>query len=301
MKILLTGANGYIGKRLLSQLIAKGHFVVCTVRDKNRFSVSEDFQSKIEVIEVDTLKPESLNAIPKDIDGAYYLVHSMTSSSNKFDEMEAESAENFKNAISKTNIKHLIYLSGIVNDEKLSKHLKSRKNVEDILSSGSYNFTTLRAGIIIGSGSASFEIIRDLVEKLPVMVTPKWVLTKCQPIAIDDVLQYLSLTLFKEQTFNMSFDIGGPDVLTYKEMMLRFAKIRKSRLMIFTVPIMTPRLSSYWLYFVTSTHYRLAVNLVNSMKVEVICKPNNLSKLLKIEPMRYDDAIKMALLKSVKN
>jgi uncharacterized protein YbjT (DUF2867 family) len=297
MKILLTGANGYIGTRLLPKLIANGHFVICGVRDKGRFSVPEVFNSRIEVIEIDTLNPESLNNIPQDIDGAYYLVHSMTSSSNKFDEMEAESAENFKNAISKTNIKHLIFLSGIVNDEKLSKHLKSRKNVEDILSSGSYNFTTLRAGIIIGSGSASFEIIRDLVEKLPVMITPKWVLTKCQPIGIDDVLQYLSLALFNEQTYNMSFDIGGPDVLTYKEMMLRFAKIRKSRLVIFTIPFMTPRLSSYWLYFVTSTHYRLAVNLVNSMKVEVICKPNNLSQLLNIEPMSYEDAIIMALVR----
>jgi uncharacterized protein YbjT (DUF2867 family) len=301
MKILLTGANGYIGKRLLPRLIANGHFVVCAVRDKSKFSVSGDFKSQIEVIEMDTLKPESLNKIPKDIDGAYYLVHSMSSSSNKFDELEAESAENFKNAISKKNIKHLIFLSGIVNDEKLSKHLKSRKNVEDILSSGSYNFTTLRAGIIIGSGSASFEIIRDLVDKLPVMVTPKWVLTKSQPIAIDDVIQYLSFALFNEHTFNMSFDIGGPDVLTYKEMMLRFAKIRKSRLIIFTVPIMTPRLSSYWLYFVTSTHYRLAVNLVNSMKVEVICQPNGLSQLLNIEPMKYDDAIKMALLEGLKS
>lgn len=301
MKILLTGANGYIGKRLLPKLIAKGHFVVCAVRDMSKFSVPEDFKSKIEVIEIDTLKPESLNNIPKDIDGAYYLVHSMTSSSMKFDEMEAESAENFKNAICKTSIKHLIFLSGIVNDDKLSKHLKSRKNVEDILSTGSYNFTTLRAGIIIGSGSASFEIIRDLVEKLPVMITPKWVLTKCQPIAIDDVLQYLSLALFEEQTYNTSFDIGGPDVLTYKEMMLRFAKIRKSRLMIFTVPIMTPRLSSYWLYFVTSTNYRLAVNLVNSMKVEVICQPNSLSQLLKIKPMSYDDAIKMALSENPKS
>ena len=294
MKILLTGANGYIGKRLLPKLIKSGYFVVCAVRDMSKFSVPEDFKLKIEVIEIDTLKPESLNNIPKDIDGAYYLVHSMTSSSKKFDEMEAESAENFKNAISKTNVKHLIYLSRIVNDKKLSKHLKSRKNVEDILSSGSYNFTTLRAGIIIGSGSASFEIIRDLVEKLPVMLTPKWVLTKCQPIAIDDVLQYLSLALFEEQTYNTSFDIGGPDVLTYKEMMLRFAKIRKSRLVIFTIPIMTPRLSSYWLYFVTSTNYRLAVNLVNSMKVEVICQPNSFSQLLKIEQMSYEDAIMKA-------
>lgn len=297
MKILLTGANGYIGKQLLPRLIENGHFVVCAVRDKDKFSAPENSKSKIEVIEIDTLEPESLNNIPKDIDGAYYLVHSMSSSSINFDELESNSATNFRNALVSTKVQHLIYLSGIVNDSNLSKHLKSRKNVEDILASGNYNFTTLRAGIIIGSGSASFEIIKDLVEKLPVMVTPKWVLTKCQPIAIDDVLQYLSLSLFNEKTYNFSFDIGGPDILTYKEMMIRFAQIRKSRLAIFTIPIMTPRLSSYWLYFVTSTNYRLAVNLVNSMKVEVICKPNNLSQLLNIEPMSYKDAITKALIK----
>ena len=297
MKILLTGANGYIGKRLLPKLIALDHFVVCAVRDKTRFTVDDSLKSKIEVIEIDTLLPETLKKIPLDIDGAYYLVHSMSSSSNHFDEMEAESALNFKTAVNETNVKHLIYLSGIVNDKKLSKHLKSRKNVEDILSSGKYNFTTLRAGIIIGSGSASFEIIRDLVEKLPVMLTPQWVLTKSQPIAIADVLQYLTLCLFNEQTYNQSFDIGGPDVLTYKEMLLQFAKIRKLSRYIFTIPVMTPRLSSYWLYFVTAISYKLAINLVNSMKVEVICKPNQLPLLLGIKPKSYADAIALAFSK----
>ncbi len=297
MKILLTGANGYIGKRLLPKLIALDHFVICAVRDKTRFNVDDSLKSKVEVIEIDTLLPETLKNIPLDIDGAYYLVHSMSSSSDHFDEMEAESALNFKTAVNKTNVNHLIYLSGIVNDEKLSKHLKSRKNVEDILSSGKYHFTTLRAGIIIGSGSASFEIIRDLVEKLPVMLTPQWVLTKSQPIAIADVLQYLTLSLFNEQTYDQSFDIGGPDVLTYKEMLLQFAKIRKLSRYIITIPVMTPRLSSYWLYFVTSISYKLAINLVNSMKVEVICKPNQLPKLLGIKPKSYADAIALAFSK----
>ena len=301
MKILLTGANGYIGKRLLPKLMEQGHQVVCAVRDKDRFSLDDNLKTQVEVIEVDTLKPETLLNIPFDIDAAYYLVHSMASSSNNFDELEAQSAENFKDAVSKTNLKHLVFLSGIVNDEKLSKHLTSRKNVEDILSSGSYNFTTLRAGIIIGSGSASFEIIRDLVEKLPAMLTPKWVLTKTQPIAIRDVLQFLTLTLFNDNTYNNSFDIGGPDVLTYKEMLLQFGKIRKLRRVIFTIPIMTPRLSSYWLYFVTSTSYKLAINLVDSMKVEVICKPNNLAQMLNLVPTSYSDAIRLAFLKIEQN
>lgn len=297
MKILLTGANGYIGKRLLPKLVAQNHYVVCAVRDKGRFKVNESLKSNIEVIEMDILQPETLKNIPSDIEGAYYLVHSMASSSNNFDEMEAESAQNFKTAIEKTTIKHLIYLSGIVNDEKLSKHLKSRKNVEDILSSGNYHFTTLRAGIIIGSGSASFEIIRDLVEKLPVMLTPKWVLTKSQPIAIRDVLQYLSLSLFNQKTFDKSFDIGGPDILTYKEMLLQFAKIRKLSRYILTIPVMTPRLSSYWLYFVTAISYKLAINLVNSMKVEVVCKTNLLPELLNVEPTSYSEAIRQAFAK----
>lgn len=301
MKILLTGANGYIGKRLLPKLIGQKHHVVCAVRDRTRFSVSEELDPYVGVIEIDTLKPETLKNIPSDIDAAYYLIHSMASSSDNFDKMEAESAVNFAEAISKTKIKQLIFLSGIVNDEKLSKHLTSRKNVEDILSNGNYNFTALRAGIIVGSGSASFEIIRDLVEKLPVMLTPKWVLTKSQPIAVKDVISYLSLSLLKEETYNKSFDIGGPDILTYKEMLLRFAKIRKLKRYIITIPVMTPRLSSYWLYFVTAISYKLAINLVNSMKVEVICKPNNLSKLLNIVPTSYDDAIRNAFTKIEQN
>jgi len=193
------------------------------------------------------------------------------SSSSDYHQQEQESAENFRNAITKTNIRHVVYLSGIVNESTLSKHLASRKNVESELSKGDYNFTTLRAGIIIGSGSASFEIMRDLVEKLPVMITPKWLNTKCQPIGISDVIDILSKTIFNPQTFNKNFDIGGPDILTYKEMLLKFAHIRNLKRYIFIVPVMTPKLSSYWLYFVTSTSYKLSVALVNSMKIEVIC------------------------------
>jgi uncharacterized protein YbjT (DUF2867 family) len=301
MKILLTGATGYIAKRLLPKLVEQGHYVICAVRDKARFTCDESLEAKIEVIEIDTLKPETLKNIPEDIDAAYYLIHSMSSPSNHFDKMEAESATNFKEAVNGTHLKHLIYLSGIVNDEKLSKHLTSRKNVELILSTGNYFFTTLRAGIIIGSGSASFEIIRDLVEKLPLMLTPKWVLTKSQPIAIRDVIQYLSLALFNEKTYNKSFDIGGPDILTYKKMLLEFARIRKLKRYIITIPFMTPRLSSYWLYFVTATSYKLAINLVNSMKVEVICHPNNLAEMLVVEPTAYSDAIRLAFLNIEQN
>jgi len=165
------------------------------------------------------------------------------------------------------------------------------------LNTGIYATTTLRGGIIVGSGSASFEIIRDLVNKLPVMITPKWLNTKCQPIAINDVLEFLTKSLLNPITYHQSFDIGGPDILTYKEMLLAFAKAKKLRRWIFTVPIMTPKLSSYWLYFVTSTSYKLATALVSSMKVEVICKDSRINELLEVHPMSYEKALSRALIK----
>lgn len=284
MRILLTGATGYIGKRLLPVLINKGHHVVCLVRDKNRFQAS--LSNHLSIIEADLLDEKTLENIPSDIEAAYYLVHSM-STSNDFENLEKQSAFNFKEALNKTKCRQVIYLSGIVNDATLSKHLNSRKLVENILSLGSYKLTTLKAGIIIGSGSASFEIIRDLVEKLPVMITPKWLNTRCQPIAISDVIDYLTGVLFYEESFDKSYDIGGPDILTYKEMLLGYAKARGVKRKIYVMSFMTPKISSYWLYFITSTSYKLAVALVNSMKVEVICYPNDLHKELNIIPKSY--------------
>jgi hypothetical protein len=200
-----------------------------------------------------------------------------------------------------TAVKQVIYLSGIVNKKLLSEHLKSRNNVELELGKGHFKLTTLRAGIIIGSGSASFEIIRDLVEKLPLMVTPIWLNTKCQPIGVGDVLKFLIGVLLNEKTFDKNYDIGGPDILTYKEMLLGYASIRKLKRRILVVPVMTPRLSSYWLYFVTSTSYKLAVALVNSMKVEVICRNNDLQSILNIETSSYRDSLKRTFLKIKSN
>ncbi|NDP26692.1 MAG: SDR family oxidoreductase [Flavobacterium sp.] len=297
MKILLTGATGYIGKRLLPILVGHGHEIICCVRDKNRFYTPKEFLNNITIIEVDFLKTETLSAIPEDIDAAFYLIHSMSSSADNYDEFERISAENFVQRINQTQAKQVIYLSGIVNDKSLSKHLSSRKKVEDVLNTGNFAMTTLRAGIIVGSGSASFEIIRDLVNKLPVMITPKWLNTKCQPIAINDVLEFLSKSLLNPVTYGENFDIGGPDILTYKEMLLGFAKATNVKRWIVTVPIMTPKLSSYWLYFVTSTSYKLASALVSSMKVEVICKDNRINELLNVKPMSYELALSKALKK----
>ncbi|HET6557675.1 MAG TPA: SDR family oxidoreductase [Prolixibacteraceae bacterium] len=302
MKILLTGATGYIGKRLLPVLLEQGHEVVCCVRDKKRFPTDGIYQHPgISLFEIDFLK-----AIPSveditDIDAAYYLIHSMSSTEGDFEKLESVSAANFVEMVDKTKARQIIYLGGITNEAELSKHLASRKNVQDILSKSHVPLTTIKAGIIVGSGSASFEIIRDLVEKLPVMITPRWLNTKCQPIAIRNVLEYLSGALLKPETYGQSYDIGGPDILTYKQMLFQFGEVRNLKRYIYTVPVMTPRLSSYWLYFVTSTSYKLAVNLVNSMKVEVVAKDNRLEKLLHIQPITYKEAVKLAFLKIDQN
>lgn len=301
MKIVLTGANGYVGRRLLPELLELGHEVVCCVRDINRLGIDHETSKLITIWEVDFLNEPDYNSIPHNVDVAFYLIHSMTSSTTAFDEMEAKAARNFNLYISKMKTTQVIYLSGIVNENTLSKHLESRKKVENILFEGNYNLTVLRAGIIVGSGSSSFEIIRDLCEKLPIMITPKWVLTKTQPIAIRNVIQYLIGVILKEECFNKSYDIAGPDVLTYKQMLKLYAKTRGFKNWIFTVPIMTPKLSSYWLYFVTSTSYKLAINLVDSMKIEIIAKENNLQKLLNIIPIPYTKAIELAFIKIEQN
>ena len=254
MKILVTGATGYIGKRLIPLLLNDGHNIVCTVRDKNRAPKNFINDENISIVEVDFLKPDTFNNIPKDIDVAYYLIHSMSNSSTEFHKLEEKCAQNFKNYIETTAVEHVIYLSGITNDTKLSKHLLSRKNVENRLASNNYALTTFKAGIIVGSGSSSFEIIRDLVE-----------------------------------------------ILTYKEMLLKFAEIRGLKRRIVTIPLMTPKLSSYWLYFVTSTSYKLAASLVNSMGIEIIGKPSNIYQQLKVKPISYREAVENAFVKIEQN
>ncbi|MBU2938804.1 SDR family oxidoreductase [Lacinutrix sp. C3R15] len=301
MNILVTGATGYIGKRLIPLLVNEGHHVICAVRDKLRADKSYLQEEQIEIIEVDFLKPETLKNIPKQIDAAYYLIHSMSNTSNDFEKLEQECAYNFKSSLEKTQVQQVIYLSGITNDNKLSKHLKSRKNVENTLQSNQYALTVFKAGIIVGSGSSSFEIIRDLVEKLPFMIAPKWLNTKTQPLAVRDVLSFLLKSLGNQKTHNKSFDIFGPEVLTYKQMLLQFAEVRQLKRYIFTVPVMTPKLSSYWLYFVTSTSYKLATNLVDSMGVEIIGKQSDINTILNVQPLSYKEAVALAFEKIEQN
>jgi len=301
MRILLTGANGYVGKRLLPELLNLNHDIVCCVRDQNRLGLDEATRSKISIWEVDFLDEANFEKLPQQIDVAYYLIHSMRSSTDDFDKLEAQSARNFNTYMKAIGVKQVIYLSGIINDTDLSKHLQSRSNVEEILYKGQFNLTVLRAGIIVGSGSSSFEIIRDLCEKLPFMITPKWVLTKTQPIAIRDVMQFLIGVMLRAECYNDSFDIGGSDVLTYKQMLQGYAQTRGIKLWIVTVPVMTPKLSSYWLYFVTSTSYKLATNLVDSMRMEVVAKDQRLQKILGIQPISYVEAIRLAFIKIEQN
>lgn len=298
MKILLTGANGYIGTRLLPVLLEEGHEIVCMVRDKRRFIKKIEYPDKVMIIEADLVSGKGLDQVPADIDAAYFLVHSMSSPTGDFSDEEKKTADNFVNAISRcSNCKQIIYLTGIVNDAKLSKHLSSRLAVEDILKQSGIPCTILRAAIIIGSGSASFEIIRDLVEKLPVMVAPKWVRTRCQPIGIRDVLRYLSGVLQKEAAYHKTFDIGGPDILTYQQMLLQYAASRNLKRNIINVPFLTPKLSSYWLNFVTSVPFSLASSLVESMRNEVVCQNDDIKKVVPGKCYSYKDCLKLAFVK----
>lgn len=301
MKILLTGANGYIGTRLLPLLLEEKHEIVCMVRDKRRFATQSDLSEQVTIINGDLLNKVSLSEIPADIDAAYYLVHSMSTSGSEFDDMERKSSANFSSAISKTNCKQIIYLTGIANDEHLSKHLGSRLAVEEELKTSGIACTILRAAIIIGSGSASFEIIRDLTEKIPVMITPKWVKTKCQPIGIRDVLAYLTGVLNNKKAYNQTFDIGGPDILTYREMMMGYAKERGLKRWIYTVPVLTPRLSSLWLNMITPVPYSLARSLVDSMKNEVVCKDNRIKKVVPRKCLTYAESLHLAFEKIDQN
>jgi len=292
MKILVTGANGYIGTHLIPCLLDAGHEVVCMVRDPRRFRYSA---KGLELVRADLLDADSLERLPRDCDVAFYLVHSMGASSDDFPELERRCASHFSRFARASQLKQVIYLSGIANEGRLSRHLGSRLEVERILAACPVPLTVLRSAIIIGSGSASFEILRDLVEKLPVMITPRWIGTRCQPIGIKDLVFYLVSVIGREETYGKSFDVGGPDVLSYKEMMQIYAEVRGLRRTIIDVPVFSPRLSSYWLYFLTSTNYALARSLVASMKTEVTCGPQTLDDIVAHQPISYREALKRAL------
>lgn len=293
MKILLTGVTGYIGARLLPVLIEAGHDVYAVIRDRSRFQPPLAEHPRLHLVEADFLDREQTLHMPGQMDAAFYLVHSITQKKADFSAKERICAENFVQYAESSHLGQIIYLSGIVNDETLSEHLKSRLQVEQCLTESKVPTTVLRCGIVIGSGSASFEIIRDLVEKLPIMVAPRWLDTRCQPIAVRDVLRWCMSVLNRRET--RVYDIGGPSILTYRDMLLGYAEVRGLKRRIFTLPVLTPRLSSYWLFFITSTNYPLAKNLVDSMKNEVICRSQTNLPISPESCIDYKEALHLAL------
>jgi len=299
MHILLTGANGYIGMRLLPTLLEAGHTVTGIVRSIPRFPSSQ-FQQFLEDGQLVLLEGDFLGdlpAVPGDLDAAYYLLHSMGSGED-FAERESECARRFTEWI---KCEQIIYLSGLVPTGPLSAHLASREKVNDLLRDGPIPVTTLRASIIVGSGSASFEIIRDLAEKLPFMITPKWANNRCQPIAIRNVISYLTGVLGLKQTFGEEFDIGGPEVLTYRDLLLGYASARGLRRYIIPVPFLSPGLSARWLYLVTAASYPLAQSLVQSLVNETICHDKRIAELVPQQFLNYAEAIEKAFVRIAQN
>jgi uncharacterized protein YbjT (DUF2867 family) len=302
LRILVTGANGYIGQRLIRDLLQNANEVYAMVRHESRLQV-EKFakkhpKAKLHIIKADLLEPDTLKNIPSDVDVAYYLVHSMSGQTSKdFQDLEKQCAYNFVKRMNQTNLKQVIYLGGIANSDDLSQHLRSRVNVEEILQTAKFSSTILRAAIIIGSGSASFEIIRDLTEKLPIMLAPKWITTKCQPIGIKNVLEYLQGVMLKEEAYDKVFDIGGPDVLSYRAMLYGYAKARGLKRWIFSTYFLPPRFSARWVSLITTADFSLAKNLVSSLKNEVIVKKTGIEKIVPIKCYSYEESLQRSLIK----
>ena len=300
-KVLITGANGFVGKRLIVDLLNQGHQIYALCRIKGAKVFAED-RANLHYIWGDLRNPETLKEIPNGIEAAYYLVHSMSEIIGNLVDTEMEVVEQFIKGVKSSGVKQIIYLGGIINDEKkLSPHLKSRLLVEKALKQSGIPYTVLRASIIIGAGSASFEIIRDLCEKLPIMIAPKWVNSLCQPIAIGDVLFYLSSVLFNQECMNKTFDIGGPEALTFKEVMLSYAKFRNLKRWIINVPVLTPGLSSYWLVFITSVRYSLCSYLVESMKTSTVVQLDEIKKIIPHTCLTYKEALELAFQKISQN
>ncbi len=294
--IAVTGATGYVGGRLIPRLLKTGYRVRCIVRNSKALD-DRPWRSQVEVFTCDLNIEDQVIEALRGVDRAYYLVHSMAVSSN-FEDLEASMAKTFIAATEVNQIKQIIYLGGLGEEKgNLSRHLTSRQKVGEILASGITPVTELRAAIIIGSGSASFEMLRSLVEILPVMIVPKWVTkTRCQPVAISDVLFYLVSVLGSEKSLGKVFDVGGPDVLTYKEMMHTYAEVAglKKRIIV-PVPVLTPRLSSHWVNLTSPLPIRLARALIDSLTSDVVIGSNPISAAFDHEPDNLHNSIGRAL------
>jgi uncharacterized protein YbjT (DUF2867 family) len=311
MRIMITGATGFIGSNLLSRLHDTRTDLDIRAMSRNVERLKNKIgDSKIEVVEADLKDYSSLKNALMGCDVAYYLVHSMEGSSpkewKKFAERDRKASENFARAATECNVSRIIYLGGLVhenevkngnksNKNNISEHMKSRIEVGNILSTSSAKVTVFRAAVILGPGGASYKMLKYLVERLWIMVCPKWVLTKCQPIALDDVITYLSKSLDVKETEGKTFDIGGPDTLAYKEMMIQYSKIiNKKFLKIIIIPFLTPRLSSYWVELITPVKASLARPLIESLKFESVVKENQIKNLIPISLKSFKESILVA-------
>ncbi|MFC7229002.1 NAD(P)H-binding protein [Salinirubellus salinus] len=292
MRVLVTGATGFVGGRLVPTLLEAGHEVVTLVRDPEGY----DAPDGVEVQTGDLLEHGSFEAALEAIDVVYYLVHSMRAGED-YAERDRRAAHNFARAAEDAGVDRVIYLGGLGEErDHLSEHLRSRREVEYILSNAAFDFTALRAAIVVGDGSASFRMVEQMARKLPVMVAPKWVRTPVQPIAIDDVLQYLVGVLDVPETRGETYEIGGPDVLTYEDVIRRTARLLTgSEPFILPVPVLSPRLSSYWLGFVTDVPRSVAIPLVLGLKNPVVVSDHRMEELVTFERTPFDEAVREAL------
>ncbi|MEZ6018475.1 MAG: NAD(P)H-binding protein, partial [Planctomycetota bacterium] len=296
--ILVTGATGYIGGRLVPRLLDAGFRVRCAVRSprklESRWWIDHP---NVEVVSADLGDAAAIEAAARGCDAAYYLVHSMEAVGRSYREVDRRLARNFVAAVEGAGVARVLYLGGLgETGEDLSKHLSSRREVEEILAASRVPVTTFRAAMIIGSGSASFEILRYLVERLPIMITPKWVATRCQPIAVRNVLRYLIDALDVPETAGRTLDIGGPDIVTYRDLMNAMANARGlPRRRVLAVPLLTPRLSSAWIHLVTPISHRMARPLAEGLRNEVICRESDALQLMPQALLTVKESIEAAL------
>ncbi|MDQ2050835.1 NAD(P)H-binding protein [Natronolimnohabitans sp. A-GB9] len=293
MDVLVTGATGFVGKRLVDAVLAStDHDVTVLVRDADAYEPPGD----VTVVEGDVLEPGRFETGLEDVDVAFYLIHAMDASGD-FAARDRRAARNFERAATAAGVERIVYLSGLGSDaDELSSHLASRREVEAILADGTAAVTVLRAAIIVGDGSASFRLIHQLATRLPVMVTPQWIHTPCQPIAIDDVVAYCLAVLERPETAGETYEIGGPDVLTYREMLTKTAEIANGRRpLIVPVPVLSPRLSAYWVGLVTDVPKELAYPLIGGVRNPVVVTDDRLARLVDLELTPFETAVRRAL------
>jgi len=296
-RVLVTGATGYIGGRLVPELTGAGYRVRCLARTPAKLD-DRPWRHQVEVAEGDVLDPAAVERAMTGIDAAYFLVHSMGGRETDFAARDRRAARVFRDAAAAAGVRRIVYLGGLGDerDPELSPHLASRHEVGRLLAAGPVPVTELRAAIIIGSGSVSFEMLRHLAERLPAMVTPRWVATRCQPIAIRDVLACLLGVLRVPATSGRVLEIGGPDVLTYREMMVAYAEAAGLRApWIVPVPLLSPSLSSRWVGLVTPLPVALARTLIDSLVNEVVVRDRAAAELLPVDPLPFHDAVRLAL------